>query len=160
MGCFFYFLRERDPYSVENFIYALSRLPSYVACIKTCGPSWMGLRFKFPILWCPTKKYQSMYGLTKKVEKQCRNDLIACNGFRNPEEQYEPSFNLTHLHQNSFKLESNSEQLCPEIALFSYTYQCLFPCFTLLFHTPRRYLSSLIMDLNRYNLLFLYSNNS
>ena len=64
-----FFFRERDPYYFENFKYAMSQLPIYVACIKTCGPSWLGLRFKFPILWWLARKYYSMYQLTKKAEK-------------------------------------------------------------------------------------------
>ena len=63
------FLREKDPYYVENFKYALSQLPGYVACIKTCGPSWLGMRFKFLILWWLARKYQSMYQMTKKENK-------------------------------------------------------------------------------------------
>ena len=103
------FLREKDPYYFENFRYALSRFPSYVACIQTCGPSWLGQRFKFPILWWPTRKYQSMYRMTKKVEKQCWNDLIAHNKFKNPKEKSELSFNLTHLHRKSFESELDSD---------------------------------------------------
>ena len=101
------FLREKDPYYFENFRYALSRFPSYVACIQTCGPRWLGQIFKFPILWWPTRKYHSMYRWTKKAEKQCWDDLIACNRFRNPKEKYEPYFNITHLHRKSFEIESD-----------------------------------------------------
>ena len=103
------FLRERDPYRVENFKYSLSWFPSYVTCIKTCGTSWMGLWFKFLILWWPTIKYQSMYWMTKKAKKQCWDDLTVGNRFMNPEEKSKPYFNLTHLHRKSFESELDLE---------------------------------------------------
>ena len=48
-------MRTRDPYCVENFTYAMSRVPSYANCTQRCGTNWLGLRFKFPIIWFPEK---------------------------------------------------------------------------------------------------------
>ena len=64
--------RTRDPYCFENFTYVMSQVPGYVNCIHSCGPNWMGLRFKFPIIWFPEKEYRGKYMLTKKVEKKCQ----------------------------------------------------------------------------------------
>ena len=106
----FVFLRERDPYCFENFKYAMSQFPNYVACIQTCGPSWVGLRFKFPFIWFLERQYKSMYKITKKEEKQWWHDLTAYDEFRNLGEKYELSFNLTHLHRNCFEEGKDLDQ--------------------------------------------------
>ena len=64
-------LRNRDPYCYRNFEQALSRVEGYVGCMKECGVNWLGLKFKFPIIWCPTKTYSEDFSLTKAEENMC-----------------------------------------------------------------------------------------
>ena len=58
------YLRERDPYCFGNFKHALLGVPSYVGCMEACGPLWLGMRFKFPLIWLPVRPYISNYTLT------------------------------------------------------------------------------------------------
>ena len=64
-------LRNRDPYYYKNFKHALYRVEGYVGCMKECGVNWMGLKFKFPLIWWLAKLYREDFSLTKAEEKKC-----------------------------------------------------------------------------------------
>ena len=36
----------------------------------------MGLKYKFPLIWCPTKPYRDDYTLNKAEERQCWKYLL------------------------------------------------------------------------------------
>ena len=74
-------LRSRDPYYFINFEQALSRVEGYVGCIKECGANWVGLKFKFPLIWWPVKPYRMDFSLTKVEEQQYWRYWIAQRGF-------------------------------------------------------------------------------
>ena len=75
--------------------------------MDSCGPRWMGLKFTFPLIWCPYKNYKGTYRMTKKAEKVCWGVLIMSNVFLQAWEVPESSFNLTNFHLKS--LESTSD---------------------------------------------------
>ena len=77
-------LREKDSFLFKNFKYSLSRVPSYVRCIESCGPRWLGLKFMFPLIWWPDKNYKGTYKMTKKAKRDCLGALIMTNGFLQP----------------------------------------------------------------------------
>ena len=79
---YFECLRQRDPYGYDDFNYSIAQVPGYVGCIHDCGPKWLGLRFHFPLIWFPMEKYQYLYKLTKKVEKQWWEELVSCEGYK------------------------------------------------------------------------------
>jgi hypothetical protein len=58
-------IKRRDPYGYPNFTHALSRVNRYMDCIRNCGSRWLGLRYKFPLIWLPIRKYQHLYQLRK-----------------------------------------------------------------------------------------------
>ena len=64
-------LKKRDPYCFINFKQALPRVEGYVNCMKKCGPHWLGLKYKFPLIGWPAKPYRDDYTLTKAEERQC-----------------------------------------------------------------------------------------
>ena len=99
----------RDPYCFENFTQTLTWVPGYVKCIQRCGINWLGIRFQFPILWFPDKKYKNRYMLTEKVERHCWEELISCNGYKDMENKPKSSFNITHLHRKIFDLDLDSD---------------------------------------------------
>ena len=100
-------LKENDLYCFENFKYALSRITGYVKRMETCGLRWLGLTLGFPLIWWRDRKYQRIYRLTKKEERDCWAKLVAIHGFLQTQENPESSFNLNHFHRKS--LESNSD---------------------------------------------------
>ena len=102
-------MKTMDPYCFENFTQDLIRVLGYVKCIQRCGINWIGMHFKFPILWFLDKKYKNRYRLTKKAERQYWEELIACNGYRDMTDKPESSFNVTHLQKQIFDLDSNSD---------------------------------------------------
>ena len=92
-----------------NFKQALLRVPGYVGCMETCGPLWLRLRFRFPLIWLPVILYISNYILTKREERHCWKEWIACNGFLHSREAPQHSFNLTNLHGQIMDRDSDSE---------------------------------------------------
>ena len=74
-------LQNRDPYCFRNFKHALSRVEGYVGCIRKCGANWLGLKFKFSLIWWPAKPYREDLFLTKAEEEQCWRYWVACNVF-------------------------------------------------------------------------------
>ena len=104
-------IRAKDPYCFENFKYALSRVPRYIKCMETCGSSWLGLNFIFPLIWFPERQYKRIYKLTKKAERYFWANLIASNGFLHTRERPESSFNFTNFHKRCLESYSYSNQL-------------------------------------------------
>jgi hypothetical protein len=102
-------LSTKDPYSHENFTYALSWVPSYIECIHTCGPQWLGLEFHFPLIWLPTKKYLHKYKLTKKTEGECWEEVIYSRGYMHLEENVASSYNISNFHWKSSCPDSDSD---------------------------------------------------
>ena len=101
-------MKKRDPYFFENFTQYLTQVLGYAKCIWSYGINWLGMHFKFPILWFPDKKLKKRYMLTNKVERQFWEEFIACNGYKDREDKLESSFNITHLHRQIFDLDSDS----------------------------------------------------
>ena len=62
-------LKIQDPYCSRNFKQALSRVKGYVGCIRECGVNWLGLKFKFPLIWWPAKPYNVDFSLTRAEEQ-------------------------------------------------------------------------------------------
>ena len=60
---------SQDPYYFRNFDQALSRVKDYVGCIRECGVNWLGLKFKFPLIWWLEKPYRMDFSLTKAEEQ-------------------------------------------------------------------------------------------
>ena len=103
-------LREKYPLCFENFKYALSSVPGYVKCMESCGLNQLGLRFIFPLICWLETNYKGIYRMTKKVERDCWGALIMSNGFLQPEEAPESSFNLINFHMRSLEPDLDLEQ--------------------------------------------------
>jgi hypothetical protein len=58
-------MKRRDPYGYPKFTHSLSRINNYMDCIMKCGSIWLGLRYIFPLIWLPIRKYQHRYQLRK-----------------------------------------------------------------------------------------------
>ena len=92
-------LRSRDPYYFRNFEQALSRAEDYVGCIKECGANWMGLKFKFPLIWWPEKPYNMDFSLTKAEEQQCWRYWVSHREVIEKEGTSEFPYNFSSLHE-------------------------------------------------------------
>ena len=99
MEKFFFIFEKRYPYCFRNFKQALPRVEGYVDCMKKCGPHWLGLKYKFPLIWFPAKQYRDDYTLTKVEERQCWIYLDTCNGYLDGGELPEISYNFSSLHE-------------------------------------------------------------
>ena len=89
-------VRGREPFGAPNFACALERMLRYVACIHTCGVIWMGLRFRFPLLWLPVEKYTLSYN----VEPDWWKDVVLKEGYKPPGTEMAAEYDLTQLHAN------------------------------------------------------------
>ena len=92
-------LRNRDSYYYRNFKHALSRVEGYVGCMKECGVNWLGLKFKFPLIWWPTKPYREDFSLTKAEEKMCWRYWVSHKGFLEKKGKPEFPYNFSSLHE-------------------------------------------------------------
>ena len=94
-------LRNRDPYCYRNFKHALSRVEGYVGRMNECGVNWLGLKFKFPLIWWPAKPYRMDFSLTKAEKQQCWRYWIAHRGFIEKEGMSKFLYNFSSLHEQS-----------------------------------------------------------
>jgi hypothetical protein len=60
--------QQHNPFGPTNLEAAISRVPSYIQCIRHCAKNWIGYKFYFPMLWLPIETYQVRYKLSKKAE--------------------------------------------------------------------------------------------
>ena len=66
-----------DPYCFKNFKHALPRVEGYVYCMKKCGFNWLGLKFKFPLIWWPAKPYTRIFFIDKRRGKEVL-EILGC----------------------------------------------------------------------------------
>ena len=92
-------LRNRDPYCYRNFKHALSRVEGYVGCMKECGVNWLELKYKFPLIWWPTKPCKEYFSLTKAEENRCWRYWVVYNGFLEKHGTPELPYNFSSLHE-------------------------------------------------------------
>ena len=64
-------LKKRDLIVLKKIKRVLPRVEGYVDCMRKCGVHWMGLKFKFPLIWWPTRPYRDDFSLSKAEENQC-----------------------------------------------------------------------------------------
>jgi len=74
-------LEDKNIYCSLNFIRALSRIHVYVNCIRQFGTNWIGLKFRFPLIWIPTLKYQHYFQLKLREAETRELDLIGFEGY-------------------------------------------------------------------------------
>ena len=96
-------IRGRDPFGVPKFSRALERMPHFIACIHTCGVIWMGLRFQFPLIQFPSKKYTSAYNVIQDWWK----DFVLTEGYKPPGTEMAGDYDLAQLH--AFHNQSNPD---------------------------------------------------
>lgn len=72
--------RNMEPFWAPNFVRVLSRVPRYVACVRTCGVQWMGIHFKFSTIWLTEENYTPAYN----VSKDCQKEVLLSDGFNVP----------------------------------------------------------------------------
>jgi hypothetical protein len=89
-------LRRRDPYGYPNFGHTLQRVNKYMECMTKCGSRWLDLRYRFPLIWLPTRQYQQQYQV--QYEKDYWMDVLMSNGYRGIKEDTVGAYNLTTLH--------------------------------------------------------------
>ena len=102
-------LRNRDPYYYRNFEQALSKIESYVVCMRECGVNWLGLKFKFPLIWWPTKSYREYFSLIRAEEQKCWRYWVVHKGFVEKEGTSEFPYKFSSLHERSIMPDSDLE---------------------------------------------------
>jgi hypothetical protein len=86
-------VRNREPFGAPNFARVLPRVPRYVACVRTCGVRWMGIRFQFPTIWLPVENYTPAY-MSRKIggKKSSFQMVLKFQGQRWPKNMISPIF--------------------------------------------------------------------
>ena len=106
-------LRNRDPYCFKNFKHALSRVKGYVGSMKECGVNWLGLKFKFPLIWWSTTPYNMDFSLTRAEEQRCWQYWVTHRGFLKTGDKPEFPFNfLLSTNRAQCRIQILSEAGC------------------------------------------------
>jgi hypothetical protein len=90
--------QQYNPFGPANLEAIISRVPSYIQCMRHCAENWIGYGFYFPILWLPIERYQLSYKLPKKAEIAAWQRLQEVQGFRTLTDSTSNSYNLSSLH--------------------------------------------------------------
>ena len=93
-------IQLREPFKYKIFELDASRLNLYGERILQAGPSWLGYRFRSPIIWHPAPGYQALYEMLEGQTNQFFDDLVAHHGCRPPHEIPSTAYSLTALHIN------------------------------------------------------------
>jgi hypothetical protein len=101
--------QQCNPFCPANLEAAISRVPSYIQCMKQCAENWIGYHFHFPLLWLPIEKYQISYKLTKKAEKAAWQRIQELQGFRARTDNTAFGYSLSCLHDISRYPDSDSD---------------------------------------------------
>ena len=91
-------LKKRDPYCFINFKQALPRVKGYVDYMKKCGVHWLGLKYKFLLIWWPAKPYMDDYTMTQVGEKKLWKYWVSYKGYLEGGELPKSSYNFSSLH--------------------------------------------------------------
>jgi hypothetical protein len=101
--------QQYNPFGPANLETTISRVPSYIQCMRHCAENWIGYHFHFPLLWLPTEKYQISYKLPKKAEMAAWQRMQEVQGFRTRTDSTSYSYSLSSLHDQSRYPDSDSE---------------------------------------------------
>jgi hypothetical protein len=101
--------QQCNPFGPANLETTISRVPSYIQCMRHCAENWIGYHFHFPLLWLPIEKYQISYKLPKKAEKAAWQRMQELQGFRTRTDNTAYSYSLSGLHDMSRYPDSDSE---------------------------------------------------
>jgi hypothetical protein len=101
--------QQCNPFGPANLETTISRVPSYIQCMRHCAENWIGYHFHFPLLWLPIEKYQISYKLPKKAEKAAWQRMQELQGFRTRTDNTSYSYSLSGLHDMSRYPDSDSE---------------------------------------------------
>jgi hypothetical protein len=101
--------QQHNPFGPTNLKEAISRVPSYIQCIRHCAENWIGYKFYFPMLWLPRETYQVRYKLSKKAETTAWDRLQEDQGFKPPTDNTARSYCLSTLHSQCQYRDSDSE---------------------------------------------------
>jgi hypothetical protein len=101
--------QQHNPFGPANLEAAISRIPSYIQCVRHCAENWIGYKFYFPLLWLPIETYQVSYKLSKKAETAAWHRLQEEQGFKTPTDSTARSYCLSTLHGQSQYQDSDSE---------------------------------------------------
>jgi hypothetical protein len=101
--------QQCNPFYPANLEAAISRVPSYIQCMRQCAENWIGYHFHFPLLWLPIEKYQIIYKLPKKAEKAAWQRIQELQGFRARTDNTAFGYSLSGLHDISRYPDSDSD---------------------------------------------------
>lgn len=91
-------LQEGDPFEYKNSVVVVTRVPKYAKIALTLGAFWIGLRFKFPLIWFPLEEYQPNYQLCDYEEEFWPCELMANQGFRTLGDDTAGAYNFIDFH--------------------------------------------------------------
>ena len=92
-------LQEGDPFEYKNFVATITRVPEYARIMQTLGAFWIGLLFKFSLIWLTLEEYQLDYHLCDYEEESWPRQLMVIQGYIALGEDIVGAYNFTDLHR-------------------------------------------------------------
>ena len=77
----------------------VTHVPGYAYTVQYLGALWLGLKFKFPLIWLPVEDYHINYELSKYESESWVRQLMANQGYRSANVDTAGASELTDLHQ-------------------------------------------------------------
>ena len=77
----------------------VTHVPAYAQIVQSLGALWLGLKFKFPLIWLPIEDYQINYELRKYESESWVRQLMANQGYRSTDKDTIGAYDLTDLHR-------------------------------------------------------------
>lgn len=91
-------LQEGDPLEYKNFMAIVTWVLEYPQIVPTLGAFWIGLRFKFPLIWLSFEEYQNDYQLCDYKEESWTCELMANQGLIALGDDTTSAYNFTDFH--------------------------------------------------------------
>jgi hypothetical protein len=92
------YLKDRNPIGYPYFGLALNQASFYANSLLRYGSRWLGLRFHFPIIWCPNRFYKATTAWDEEEERLQWLQMERALGYYNAGEFGHPTYDWGAVH--------------------------------------------------------------
>jgi hypothetical protein len=93
------YLKDRNPVGYPYFILAFNMASIYPNSLLRYGNRWIGLRFHFPIIWCPSRFYRAPITWDEEEERTSWLQMDRTLSYYNTGEFGHPTYDWGAVHE-------------------------------------------------------------
>jgi hypothetical protein len=86
-------MKNKNPVGFPYFSLALNRATFYANSLMRHGARWIGMRFHYPVIWCPSHFYRAPTKWVEQDELTYWTHVDKTLGYYDPREYGHPTFN-------------------------------------------------------------------